>query len=198
MQRSDIVVAPLLAVTSSTLDGGLGGLYDCCALIRPFENLDTKKGYDCLSETKSPSICISCGAVLCLYCSVSEDGEYWRCAMCKSLNPSTFYPAKVNDRSTQNLEEEKQRESVSRMKQPGSDSILSHLMEFRSTFCEYREDIPSGSLLSGLLEPRRVGFDCHLFAIDCSTIGFDDRQRVDRAGLWLLRLLEEACTHLSW
>ena len=191
MQRSDIVVAPLLAVSSS-IEGG--GLYDCCTLLRPFEKVDARMGYDSLSETKSPSICISCGAVLCLYCSVSENGEFWRCAMCKSLNPSTFYPNKAYHTMVLN---EEQRESISRMKQPGSDSALKHMMEFRSSFCEYREDLSSQSLSSGLLQSRRFGFDYHLFAIDCSSIGFDEQLRVDRAGLWLLRLLEEACTKLS-
>ncbi len=92
---------------------------------------------------------------------------------------------------------EEQRESISRIKQPGSDSALKHMMEFRSSFCEYREDLSSPTLSSGLLQSRRFGFDYHLFAIDCSSIGFDEQLRVDRAGLWLLRLLEEACTKLS-
>lgn len=198
MQRSDIIVAPILAVASSTLEDGLGGLHDCCTLLKPFEKVDTKMGYDSLVERKNPSICMSCNAVLCLYCSVSENGEFWRCALCKSLNPSSFYvTAKGNDtRRIKNLDEE-QPEFISRMKQPGPDSALNHMMEFRSTFCEYREDLPSQSLSSGSLECRRTGFDYHLFAIDCSSIGFDERVRVDGAGLWLLRLLEEACAHLS-
>lgn len=199
MQRSDLVVAPILTVASSIVQDGLGGLYDCCMLLKPFEKVDTKMGYDSLSETKNPSICISCNAVLCLYCSVSENGEFWRCALCKSLNPSSPYltTKKGDNRGIKNLDAEEQQESIYRMKQPGPDSVLNHMMEFRSMFCEYREDIPPQSLSSRSLESRRAGFDYHIFAIDCSSISFDEEVRVDRGGLWLLRLLEEACAQLS-
>ena len=183
MQRKDFHVTPVLLISPDHLSDSNErlGLFDCSLIVKPFEVIENCIGYDSRSESKSPIICLSCGAFLSLYSPLAEDSGHWRCSLCKSLNPSFVSWGRISTLDKKN------------------GSHFNQLMEYRSTFCEYRENITTSleSLLPYEVQQRNRGFDCHIFAIDCCCIWFDEKSLIDPGGKWLLQLIHNACGQLS-